>query len=185
MVEIVMTFVNANVTNANWIFQDAATLAFGALLDGPSEEKLRPWVDQATRVFLSTLINEQARVEVRDTTAWAIAKILENHPGLVAQDVFPQLLEALIKCLKCEPRVAVHVCFALEKLAKHIEELSADEASNSNQLSQVMGPLLQALVGAADRPDASETTGSGHDLMTCAYDALDCWSRVLLQIVLL
>jgi importin subunit beta-1 len=173
VVEIVMTFVNANVTNANWIFQDAATLAFGALLDGPSEEKLRPWVDQATRVFLATLINEQARVEVRDTTAWAIAKILENHPGLVAQDVFPQLLEALIKCLKCEPRVAVHVCFALEKLAKHIEELSADEASNSNQLSGVMAPLMQALVVAADRPDASETTGSGHDLMTCAYDALD------------
>merc|ERR1712054_108728 len=172
VVEIVMKFVNENVASQNWILQDAATLAFGALLDGPSEEKLRPWVDQATRVFLETLCS-QSRVEVRDTTAWAIAKILENHPGLVAQDVFPKLLETLLKALTSEPRVAVHVCFAIEKLAQHIEEMTADEEATTNQLSSVMAPLLQALVQAADRADASEVTATGFDLMTCAYDALD------------
>jgi importin subunit beta-1 len=173
VVTMVMDFVNANVTSQNWIQQDAATLAFGALLQGPSAQSLQPWVNQATQAFLKTLVNSGARVEVRDTSAWAVARILENHPSLVDQSVFPDLLHTLLKCLEAEPRVAVHICYALEQLTQHIESLSQGEVSTTNQLSGVMAPLLTGLVQAADRPDASEVTQTGHDLMTCAYDALD------------
>jgi len=173
-VDLIMTFVNSNVRSDNWVLQDAATLAFGALLDGPSEEKLRQWVDQATKVFIEALDTPQSRVELRDTTAWAIAKILENHPTSVSQDQYRRLLEVLLKALSAEPRVAVHVCFALEQLTHHIESMGEDgEESSTNALSGVMAPLLQALVKAADRPDASELTPTGQDLMSCAYDALD------------
>lgn len=171
VVELVMQFVNSNVGNTNWIFQDAAIQAFGAILDGPSVEKLTPWVAQAVVHFLDQLVNQQIRVEVRDTTAWAIANILEFCPAAIPPEKLQVLLERLLTSLTDEPRVAVHSCTAFNNLAIYVQQSLEDDEPETTQLSPFTPAILQALVVCANREDADESS-NGLELFSCAYEAL-------------
>ena len=62
----------ANITNSDWRFRDAAVMAFGSILEGPSTEQLTAIVDQGMMLFISLL--KDNCVVVRDTTAWAIGR---------------------------------------------------------------------------------------------------------------
>jgi len=51
-------------------------MAFGSILEGPSTEQLTAIVDQGMMLFISLLKDES--VVVRDTTAWAIGRLVGN-----------------------------------------------------------------------------------------------------------
>ena len=65
-------FITANITNTDWRIRDAAIMAFGSILEGPSAEKLTSLVEQGMPLFISLLKDES--VVVRDTTAWAVGR---------------------------------------------------------------------------------------------------------------
>lgn len=175
VVQHVMPFVNTNVTQQNWILKDAACLAFGSILDGPSVETLKPYVIQAASFFLTELVNQATAVQVRDTCAWVISMILEFCPfrELISED----LLNKLMQCLQDEPRVAVHGCYAFSQLVAFVEGELEDDEPQTTSLSPVTPQILQRLVETANRPDADEMA-NGYELFTNAYSTLADLVRV-------
>ena len=59
-------------TPEDWRYREAATFAFGSILEGPSSEKLVPIVNQGLPFFLNALKDPNS--QVRHTTAWTIGK---------------------------------------------------------------------------------------------------------------
>lgn len=46
IVPVVIPFVTTNINNPNWRLREAAVMAFGSILDGPSEASLAPTINQ-------------------------------------------------------------------------------------------------------------------------------------------
>lgn len=63
----------------DWRFREAATFAFGSILEGPSSEKLVPIVNMGLPFFLNALKDPNS--QVRHTTAWTIGKAWALHQG--------------------------------------------------------------------------------------------------------
>ena len=51
-----MPFISANIQSQEWKLREAATLAFGSILDGPSSEVLGTLVDQAVPMMISHMV---------------------------------------------------------------------------------------------------------------------------------
>jgi importin subunit beta-1 len=66
----VLPFVQANITSADWRRREAATLAFGAILEGPTPEKLATLVQQAFPLLLGQMTDRHP--VVKDTAAWTL-----------------------------------------------------------------------------------------------------------------
>jgi len=177
VVEIVKPFLAANFNNENWIFQDAAIQAFGSVLEGPSPETLRPIVQEGLPRFLEKVTDKNLTVEVRDTTAWVVASILEFCPDTLPPQLLNQLLEALVITLKHEPRVAVHSCYGISQLVEHVESQLQEDDPMTTFLSPFTQTLAGGLFETASREDADEVA-NGHELFTCAFTALGDLIRV-------
>ncbi len=59
IVPLVLPFVNANITRSaaaeDWHLREAATFAFGSIMDGPSPDSLKQWVQQGLVYLLQAL----------------------------------------------------------------------------------------------------------------------------------
>lgn len=75
IVPLVMPYVTANIQKADgadsWRAREAATFAFGSILEGPSVETLGQLV-QSGLGFLLTALKQDPNAHVKDTTAWTI-----------------------------------------------------------------------------------------------------------------
>lgn len=109
----VVPVVQAWINSADWHQRDAATLALGVVMDGPSDEALRPLVKGALPMLVAKLVGpaREAMAAVRDTTAWSIGNIIMQRYSLIEKPFFASLLEALIAALADEARVAANVAY--------------------------------------------------------------------------
>lgn len=75
VVPLVMPFVTSNIQNRDgaesWRAREAATFAFGSILEGPGVETLGQLV-QSGLGFLLTALKQDPNNHVKDTTAWTI-----------------------------------------------------------------------------------------------------------------
>lgn len=79
-------------------------------MEGPDPNNLKPIVEQAMPMFIELMSDES--VVVRDTVAWTIGRVCELIPDAAVNKTYLKpLLEALIKGLSAEPRVASNVCW--------------------------------------------------------------------------
>lgn len=154
VVPVIIPFVHANIQNENWHFRDAAIMAFISILDGPGPEAIGMYVSQSIPVLLS-LLSDKMEI-VRDSAAHCISRICLLHIRFIPQDIFPQLLSALMQtCVEGSPKVASQSASAIFNLASSFsEQVQPDQDSNS--LSPYMQNLLQGLLRSADRSDADE-----------------------------
>jgi|AntAceMinimDraft_1070359.scaffolds.fasta_scaffold283293_1 importin subunit beta-1 len=81
VVDHVMPFIQANITQSEWRMREAATFAFGSVLEGPDPDKLAPVASQALPFLLGAM--KDAKPHVRDSTAWTIGRLFE-HVGTVS-----------------------------------------------------------------------------------------------------
>lgn len=165
----VAPFVNANIGATDWRRRDAAVMAFGAMLEGPDPQSLRPFVEQAFPTLINLMRDDT--VAVRDTTAWTIGRICELIPDAVLNPSFlTVLLEALVIGLAAEPRVSANVCWAFNSLAEAAYE-NADRDDSGDPKTYVLSPYFQAIVQklleTTERPD-----GNTANLRSAAYEAL-------------
>lgn len=154
VVPVIMPFVEANILNENWKFRDAAIMAFISILDGPGPDAIGMFVSQSIPVLLS-LLSDSMEI-VRDSAAHCISRICLLHIRFIPQEVFPQLLSALMQtCVEGSPKVSSQSASAIFNLASSFsEQVQPDQDSNS--LSYYMQNLLEGLLRAADRPDSDE-----------------------------
>ena len=182
----VMPFINENIKSTNWQFRDAAVMAFGSIIEGPSVEKLKPIVEQAMGMFIQ-LLKDQS-VIVRDTAAWTIGRICEAVPEAVINESSLQpLLEGLVIGLSAEPRVATNACWALSSIAIAAMDMARpqddDEATPDTYiLTKYFEPIIEKLLATTERQD-----GNQNNLRSAAYEALmemiknspkDCYTTV-------
>lgn len=168
VVPLVMPFVEANISKTDWRSREAATFAFGSILDGPSIEKLSPMVNAGLNFLLNAM--KDANSHVQDTTAWTLSRIFElmHSPAAGFSVVTPanlqRILGVLLEGLKDAPHVAEKVCGAIYFLSQGYE----DAGPTSSLLTPFLPDIFSSLIATAERTDSSD-----YKLRSSAYEALN------------
>ena len=152
VVDGVMQYITQNIQQDNWRQKEAALFAFGAILEGPSREKLAPLANDALPFLLNSMNDKNTHV--KDTTAWTIGRVFEfvQSPEyrLITQSNLGTTLAALTESLKDVPNVAGKACWSIQNL---VTSLGEDDQLRP-ALSPFFQPIVQALLVTAERPDA-------------------------------
>ncbi|XP_050253700.1 importin subunit beta-1 [Quercus robur] len=168
IVPLVMPFIEENITKPEWRQREAATYAFGSILEGPSPDKLTPIVNVAL-TFMLTALTKDPNNHVKDTTAWTLGRIFEFLHGstidspIITQANCQQIITVLLQSMKDVPNVAEKACGALYFLAQGFEE-----GGPLSTLTPFFQEIVQALLTVTHREDASESR-----LRTAAYETLN------------
>nr|ACN40198.1 unknown [Picea sitchensis] len=168
IVPLVMPYVQENISKPDWRCREAATYAFGSIIEGPSLEKLSPLVNMALNFILNALKDENN--QVKDTTAWTLGRIFEFLHGptvqspVITQANLQSIVAALLESIKDTANVADKVCGAIYFLAQGYEQASAASCPLSPFLPDIIGSLL----ATADRKDAADSR-----IRTAAYETLN------------
>ncbi|XP_028798892.1 importin subunit beta-1-like [Neltuma alba] len=169
IVPLIMPFIEENITKPDWRQREAATYAFGSILEGPSPDKLVPLVNVALNFMLTALMKDPNN-HVKDTTAWTLGRMFEFLHGsaletpIITQANCQQIITVLLQSMKDVPNVAEKACGALYFLAQGYE----DAGSSSSPLTPYFQDIVQALLTVTHREDAGESR-----LRTAAYEALN------------
>ncbi|XP_057519337.1 importin subunit beta-1-like [Amaranthus tricolor] len=168
IVPLVMPFVEANISSPEWRCREAATFAFGSILEGPSVDRLSPLV-HAGLDFLLKAMNDQ-NSHVKDTTAWTLSRIFEllhcpssGFSVITAANLQP-VLGVLLESIKDTPHVAEKICGAIYYLAQGFE----DSGATSSSLTPYLPQIIASLIAAADRTD-----GNDSKLRSASYETLN------------
>ena len=97
VVDHVMPFITGNIGSQEWRLREAATFAFGSILEGPDPDKLAPVAAQALPFLLNAL--NDPKTHVRDTTAWTIGRVFEFVGEAQSPVVNPGNLDGILKIL--------------------------------------------------------------------------------------
>ncbi|KAK4351001.1 hypothetical protein RND71_030314 [Anisodus tanguticus] len=168
IVPLVMPFIQENISKPDWRQREAATYAFGSILEGPSPDKLTPLVNVALNFMLSALTKDP-NSHVKDTTAWTLGRIFEFlHGSTVETPVITPancqlIVTVLLQGMKDAPNVAEKSCGALYFLAQGYEDMGA-----SSPLTPYFQEIVQSLLTVTHREDAGESR-----LRTAAYETLN------------
>ncbi|XP_030925357.1 importin subunit beta-1-like [Quercus lobata] len=164
IVPLVMPFVNANILKPDWHCREAATCAFGSILEGPNIDKLSPLVHAGLDFMLIAMKDENNHV--RDTTTWTLGRIFElfHSPASGFSVISPknirQVLAVLMESINDAPNVAEKVCGAIYHLAQGYE----DAGLSSSLLTPFLIEIIANLIRTADR-----THGGDSKLRSSAY----------------
>ncbi|XP_023521610.1 importin subunit beta-1 isoform X2 [Cucurbita pepo subsp. pepo] len=168
IVPLVMPFIEENITKSDWRQREAATYAFGSILEGPAPEKLMPIVNVAL-TFMLTALTQDPNNHVKDTTAWTLGRIFEFLHGsnvdtpIINQANCQQIITVLLQSMKDVPNVAEKACGALYFLAQGFEDVGV-----SSPLTPYFQEIVQTLLSVTHREDAGESR-----LRTAAYETLN------------
>lgn len=168
IVPLVMPFVEANILKTDWRSREAATYAFGSILEGPSVEKLAPMVHAGLDFLLNAMKDENSHV--KDTTAWTLSRVLEllHTPSTGFSVISPanlqRVLGVLLESIKDAPHVAEKVCGAIYYLAQGYE----DAGTSSSLLTPYLPDIITCLIATAERTD-----GGDSKLRSAAYETLN------------
>jgi importin subunit beta-1 len=164
----IMPFVEANILKPDWRSREAATFAFGSIIEGPSMEKLSPMVHSGFEFLLSAMKDENTHV--KSTTAWTLSRIFEllhspaNGFSVISPANLQSVVGVLLDGLKDAPHVAEKVCGALYNLAQGYE----DAGTSSSMFTPYLPSIIQHLIETADRTDVIDSK-----LRSSAYETLN------------
>lgn len=164
-VDLVLQFVQANFANPDWKYREAAVLAYGSIMEGPSSEKMRPLVMQSYQSLVVAL-NDQS-VAVRDTISWTLGRIVQFHPTIVP---VRELMPVLSEKLRDVPRVAANICWVVQVIAESQPGAPIGQVGQSpstTALSESFTDVAQRLLEVVARHDADE-----RQLRMAGYSAL-------------
>uniref|UniRef100_A0A915ELT2 Importin N-terminal domain-containing protein n=1 Tax=Ditylenchus dipsaci TaxID=166011 RepID=A0A915ELT2_9BILA len=172
IVDAILPFITEHFSSTNWHYREAAIMAFGSILEGPSKPNLLRLVEQAIRPLIVTL--SDPHLAVKDTAAWSIGRVCDTCEDLVTkEEILSALLPALSMALQDQPRVAANVCWAISSLVKASYQVALEQGTDSFGqphtfiLSNVFENMIQELIKTTDRTDASNS-----NLRIAAYEAL-------------
>ncbi|KAJ7952177.1 importin subunit beta-1-like [Quillaja saponaria] len=169
IVPLVMPFIEENITKPDWRQREAATYAFGSILEGPSPDKLIPLVNVGLNFMLTALMKDPNN-HVKDTTAWTLGRMFEFLHGsaletsIITQANCQQIVTVLLHSMNDVPNVAEKACGALYFLAQGYE----DAGASSSPLTPFFQDIVHALLTVSHREDAGESR-----LRTAAYETLN------------
>ncbi|EQC35799.1 hypothetical protein SDRG_06558 [Saprolegnia diclina VS20] len=158
IIPVVMPFVSSNIQSADWHHKEAAIMAFGSILDGPTHEQIQPLVEQAMPLLITCM--QDPHPLVRDTTAWTIGRICEIHGTVMTRCVGP-LMQLIMNGLDQESKVAAHMCYAIHYIFQAFSELQ----NGPEQLDQFYGQVFDKCLVTCQKPNDD-------NLRVSAFEAL-------------
>ena len=175
VVPLVVPFVTANINrkggggaegpsaasgdDSSWRYREAATFAFGSILEGPSPSSLAALARQGLPLLLAATRDDPSS-QVRHTTAWAIGRVFEfvargggdefgsgsggeasggSLSSLLPAAALPQAVAALLAATRDEAHVADKACYAIAQLAEAAAEEAEDAAAEASSSSSGAG----------------------------------------------
>ncbi|KAF3398302.1 Importin subunit beta-1 [Penicillium rolfsii] len=163
VIQPVVSFVEENIRNEDWRRRDAAVAAFGGIMEGPEPRVLEPLIKQALPVLLGMM--EDASVQVRDSTAYALGRVCDCCPEVLDPEVHLQpLISCLFNGLASSPKIASSCCWALMNVA---DRFAGDAGSQTNPLSKHFDESVKSLLQVTERQDAD------NQLRTAGYEVLN------------
>ena len=144
IVQPVVPFIEANIRAGNWHQREAAVMAFGSILDGPTSESILPLVQQALAILIEML--KDPDVHVKDTTAWTLGRICELTAEAIQPDALHPLVSGLVESLSDQPRIVTNSCWALMNLADHMQDAGTGEPMQTSPMSPFYQGVVQALL---------------------------------------
>lgn len=179
IVPLVMPYVQENVNKQNWREREAATYAFGSILEGPDPSKLESALSQALPIMIQLL--KDGNVQVRDTAAWTLSRLFSfaqgRHgpgAGLADSSTLAGVLHGLLESLNSndETKVMEKVCYAM-----HCLITAFDSYANSNEeslpITNYFTNIAQTLLRVSERGDAATSK-----IRSNAFEALNELVRV-------
>ena len=106
VIPLVLPFVEQHIRSADWHYREASVMAFGSMLDGPTEEAVGPLLDASLPHFIAMM--QDSVVAVKDTTAWTLGRISEFLSTSIKTEHLGPLVAALIDGLGGHPKVAAN-----------------------------------------------------------------------------
>ncbi|MBA0750850.1 hypothetical protein Gogos_002233 [Gossypium gossypioides] len=168
IVPLVMPFVESNILKPDWRCREAATYAFGSILEGPTVEKLSPLVQAGLDFLLNAM--KDGNNHVKDTTAWTLSRIFEllHSPAsgfsIISPENLKRVVGVLLESIKDAPNVAEKVCGAIYYLVQGYE----DAGPSASLWSPYLTDIISCLISTADRTD-----GGDSKLRSSAYETLN------------
>jgi len=153
--------------NPDWHFRDAATIAFGSILEGPPTETLQPYLSDPKLLTLFIQHMKDPSVVVRSSTAWTLGRMCELHVGVVITDKarFEAIYKAFQEGLTDVARVATNCMWGLMTLAEALDDY-VKGTTQVNPLSAHFSELVTLLFQCGEKPGCSTKQRKG------AYQAL-------------
>eukprot|EP01025_Chloroclados_australasicus_P021689 TRINITY_DN22731_c0_g2_i2.p2 TRINITY_DN22731_c0_g2~~TRINITY_DN22731_c0_g2_i2.p2 ORF type:complete len:926 (+),score=169.88 TRINITY_DN22731_c0_g2_i2:310-2778(+) len=166
-VDLTMPFIQANIGNPDdWRKREAATVAFGAIMEGPSSTALMKVSKEALNFLLNAL--NDSNPAVKSTTAWTIGRLFEfvhsqsGGAGLVTNNNLNSIVSQLLSGLNEEPFIADKICYAFSWLAKGFK------GQQPSLLAPYYQDILQALYQVTERQVSQDSAV----LHLAGYDAI-------------
>ena len=165
---LVMPFVESNIMKPDWRCREAATYAFGSILEGPTLEKLSHLVNSGLDFLLKAMKDENNHV--KDTTAWTLSRIFEllHSPAggysVISSNNLQPVVQILLEGIQDAPNVAEKVCGAIYYLAQGYE----DAGASASMLTPFIPSIIDCLLKTANRAD-----GGDLKLRSSAYETLN------------
>ena len=148
IVAAVVPFIEANIRGQDWHQREAAVMAFGSIIDGPTGESILPLVTQALQILIEMLRDENTHV--KDTTAWTLGRICDLAIDAIQPEVHLQpLVIGLLGSLNDAPRIVANSCWALMNLAERLDDAADDDTVQTNPMSPYYSgdvSIIQALL---------------------------------------
>jgi importin subunit beta-1 len=145
--EAIIPFILKNLSNENWHYREAATLAFSAILEIPSENMTKA-LDSSFNVFLQN-INHKV-VLVKDTSVFMLGRIARYHLPVVLKNI-ENYMKAMVYCLGEQPRIASKAAWSLYNFADQY-----GQEDDTNQINAYYKGILEHLLKASERKDANQ-----------------------------
>ncbi|KAK1320885.1 hypothetical protein QJS10_CPA03g01148 [Acorus calamus] len=146
IVPLVMPFVQENIVKADWRSREAATFAFGSILEGPSLEKLSPLVNSGLEFLLKAMKDENNAPNVAEKVCGAIYYLAQGYEdaGTSSSLFSPYLGDVIASLLLTADRTDAS---NLRLRASAYETLNeVVRCAKIPETSSLIGHLLQAIM---------------------------------------
>ena len=100
--------------------RQAAAIAFGAMLEGPSTDRIVPMVSSALEAVVNLLGDPS--LQVKFAASSTISKIAEFHPeSILSHGKFLQILQILVSSLSFKAKISRNICWTFNFLAENMK----------------------------------------------------------------
>lgn len=135
----IIPYVESHIKSPDWRLKEAAVMAFGSILEGPSEKLTEPLASQALPMLIAMM--EDPSDLVKDTTAWTLGRISDFLINTIKPDeVLRPLITSLMRGLHQSPRIVSNCCWSIMNIT---EQLGSGEEETT-----VVSPYYPAIVSA-------------------------------------
>lgn len=154
----VIQFVESHIKHQDWHFRDAAVMAFGSIMEGPSEKHLGMPSDpiftagqlsQSALKILCEMITDPV-ASVKDTVSWTLGRLCEKLCESISSADMPFVVQALVYGLSDTPRVGANCSWAIMNLSDNFGA-EIDPDSTTYMLSPYFETLVTALMNSAEK----------------------------------